>query len=93
MRHHIILCDSGPMIELDGKRRAPGFFQEYLIGIVLTTILAPLLGFGLLVKEGNTDLGLITLGVYLLCLFVQIGTESLTLRTGRANPKLAQYST
>lgn len=72
----------GPMIELDGQRRAPGFFQEYLIGIVLTTILAPVLGLGLLIKDGNTYLGLSTLGVYLLCLFVQIATESITLRTG-----------
>lgn len=75
-------CSTGPMVELDGKRRAPGFFQEYLVGIVLTTILAPVIGLSLLIKDGDTDLGLSTLGVYLLCLFVQIATESITLRTG-----------
>lgn len=70
------------MVELDGQRRTPDFFVPYVSFIILGTILTPLAAVGLLIKDGEADLGLSTLGVYLLCLIVQIATESFTLRTG-----------
>ena len=70
------------MVELDGQRRTPDFFVPYVSFIVLGTILTPLVALGFLIKEGETDVGLSTLGVYLLCLVVQIASESFTLRKG-----------
>lgn len=70
------------MVELDGQRRTPDFFVPYVAFIILGTILTPLVALGLLIKDGEADLGLSTLGVYLLCLIVQIASESFTLRTG-----------
>ena len=70
------------MVELDGRRRAPDFFVPYVSFIILGTILVPSVALGLLIKDGDADLGLSTLGVYLLCLIVQIASESIALRTG-----------
>ncbi|DBA98819.1 TPA: hypothetical protein ACH3X1_014582 [Trebouxia sp. C0004] len=74
----------GPMVELDGTRRAPDFFVPYVFFIILASILTPLAGLGYLVWEGQADLGISTLGVYLLCLVVQIASESVSLRLGEA---------
>ena len=78
-----MLLLAGPMVELDGTRRAPDFFQQYVSVIILATILTPLVGLGVLMKGGEADLGLSTLGVYLLCLIVQIASESTALRLGK----------
>ncbi|KAL0023486.1 hypothetical protein WJX79_000502 [Trebouxia sp. C0005] len=73
---------AGPMVELDGTRRAPDFFVPYVSFIILASILTPLASLGYLVWEGQTDLGVSTLGVYVLCLVVQIASESVSLRLG-----------
>lgn len=73
---------AGPMVELDGRSRTPDFFLPYVSFIILGTILVPSAALGLLIKDGNADLGFSTVGVYLLCLIVQIASESIALRTG-----------
>ena len=73
---------AGPMVELDGTRRLPDFFVPYVSFIVLASILTPLAGLGYLVWEGHADLGISTLGVYVLCLVVQVASESVCLRLG-----------
>ncbi len=78
---------AGPMVELDGTRRAPDFFVPYVSFIILASILTPLAGLGYLVWEGQTDLGISTLGVYVLCLVVQIASESVSLRLGEPSSK------
>ena len=70
------------MVELDGQRRTPDFFVPYVSLIILGTIFTPLAALGLLIKDGEADLGLSTLGVYLLGLIVQIASESFALRKG-----------
>lgn len=73
------------MVELDGTRRTPDLFVPYVSFIILASILTPLAGLGYLVWEGQTDLGISTLGVYVLCLVVQIASESVSLRLGEAS--------
>ena len=79
-----VLLLVGPMVELDGTSRTPDFFRQYVSIILLGGILTPLAGLGVLIKGGEADLGLSTLGVYLLCLIVQIASESTALRLGEA---------
>ncbi len=70
------------MVELDGTSRVPDFFVPYVSFIILASILTPLAGLGYLVWEGQADLGVSTLGVYVLCLVVQVASESVSLRLG-----------
>ncbi|KAL0046115.1 hypothetical protein WJX82_002820 [Trebouxia sp. C0006] len=72
----------GPMVELDGTSRVPDFFVPYVFFIILASILTPLAGLGYLVWEGQGNLGVSTLGVYVLCLVVQVASESVSLRLG-----------
>ena len=76
---------AGPMVELDGTSRVPDFFVPYVFFIILASILTPLAGLGYLVWEGRGNLGVSTLGVYVLCLVVQIASESISLRLGEAS--------
>lgn len=69
-------------MELDGTSRVPDFFVPYVSFIILASILTPLAGLGYLVWEGQADLGVSTLGVYVLCLVVQVASESVSLRLG-----------
>ncbi len=71
------------MVELDGTRRAPDFFVPYVTMIILTSVLTPAAGLGYLIWQDQADLGISTLGVYLLCLIVQIASESISLRMGK----------
>ena len=73
---------AGPMVELDGTSRVPDFFVPYVFFIILASILTPLAGLGYLVWEGRGNLGVSTLGVYVLCLVVQVASESVSLRLG-----------
>lgn len=72
------------MVELDGTRRAPDFFMPYVSFILLASVLTPLAGLGYLVWAGQADLGISTLGAYVLCLVVQIASESTALRLGES---------
>ena len=76
---------AGPMVELDGTSRVPDFFVPYVFFIILASILTPLAGLGYLVWEGRGNLGVSTLGVYVLCLIVQVASESVSLRLGESS--------
>ena len=71
------------MVEQDGTRRNPDFFTQYVSFIVLTSLLTPAAGLGYLIWQGQADLGISTLGSYVLCAFVQIASESISLRLGK----------
>ena len=84
---------AGPMVELDGTSRVPDFFVPYVSFIILASILTPLAGLGYLVWEGQADLGVSTLGVYVLCLVVQVASESVSLRLGEPSCSITYNDT
>ena len=76
-------CVAGPMVEPDGTERLPDYFAPYVSFVLLTAVLTPAAALGVLVWQGEADLGISTVGLYLLCLIMQIAIESITLRQGK----------
>ena len=71
------------MVEPDGTRRTPDFFVPYVTFILLAGLLTPAAGVEYLIWQGQPDLGICTLGSYVACAFIQIATESTSLRLGQ----------
>ena len=72
---------AGAFVEADGSRSTPTGFLTYVIVLPLTTgLIMPAAALAYLLWQRETELGVATVGVYLLCVLVQIFSEEAYLR-------------